>query len=198
MFQQQLHIQSYALEPMEPTMKSVSSINYVSLLVVSFLVLTSLVPCAAINKGEAIMREITYSVDNVLVLRVEIEYWFDQQTVLLVEVAEAYSPAAFATKTVELDAASGSQTLVFQLKPRVGQETWPIEVSLHLGNSRGEKVELLHSKIIDVDLRPRSYVWEMAAFLFFAALAVGLLLQHRRVKREKREYRSRRKTKRKR
>jgi hypothetical protein len=179
-------------------MNSDSSVYYVCLLVVSFLALTSLVPCAAINKGEARMRDITYSIDNVLVLRVEIEYWFDQQTVLSVEVAEAYSPEALATKTVELDAASGTQTIVFQLKPRVGQETWPIEVSLHLSNSRGEKVELLHSKIIDVDLRPRSYVWEMAAFLFFAALTLGLLMWHRKVKREKREYRLRRKTKRKR
>ena len=140
------------------------------------------------------MRDITYNIDNVLILKVEIEYWFDQQTVLSVAVAEAYSPEALATKTVELDAASGIQTVVFQLKPRVGQEIWPIEVSLHLSNLRGEKVELLHSKIIDVDLRPRSYVWELAGLLLVAALAVGLLIRHRRIKREKREYRLKRKS----
>lgn len=179
-------------------MKSNSSVGHVCFFALSFLALTSLVPCVAINKGEARVRDISYSADSVLVLRVEIEYWFDQQTILSVEVAEAYSPQALATRTVELDAASGVQTVVFQLKPRVGQEIWPIEVSLHLSNSRGEKMELLHSKIIDVDLRPHSYVWELAGFLFFTTLAVGLLIRHRRIKHEKREYRMRRRTKRKR
>ncbi len=159
------------------------------------LLLVSVSSCASTAEG-ATIKDISYSTDQTLNLRIVIQSSYSQMTYLLVEVRQPYSPEIIADKTIQVGAGSKIEPVEFLLKPP-NHQTWEIKVSLYRSNINGEEVELLQYKIIDINLKRSSFDWNLVVPLLIGILVAGILIHNEIVKRRNRHDWKKRKMKKK-
>jgi hypothetical protein len=86
-----------------------------------------------------------------LLLTVKVGYSYSHEQNLKL-VAESYSPSKSYSKTFIVGPGTDVKSVDFEMVPPSGVSTWEVAISLYLSNQRGDTLELLHLKNIDINL----------------------------------------------
>jgi len=145
------------------------------------LISSFLVHVYAISDGAEI-KSIDYSIKNkVLILSARIDYNFTTQNNLKVMV-DSYSPPKIVSQVLTISPGIGTKYVDLQMESIPLDIYWHATVSLRLVNEKGENLDLLYVRNIEIDLkdlvenqRRASEPWP-ALVLTFSTFLLGLVI----------------------
>ena len=92
---------------------------------------------------------------STLLLTVKVGYSYSHEQYLKLT-AESYSPPKSYVETFVVGPGTDVKSVDFQMAPPSGVTTWEVAISLYLSNQRGDTLDLLHLKNIDINLGGQS------------------------------------------
>jgi len=159
------------------------------------------IPSYMNNDGAKIVDTEYLIKEEVLLFTVKITYSYNQKTALKISV-ETSNPASIHDRTIVVGPGMDTKAVDFELKPLPSQDTWYVTVNLYESDEKGEKMEVLHMKNMDINLGEARLRGVLSTGLvpllsvFSTAALIGIILYLRRRKREKKKLDKRKKRKR--
>ena len=106
------------------------------------------------NKASILDTQYTMQ-GSTLLLTVKVGYSYTHEQYLKLT-AESYSPPKSYVETFVVGPGTDVKSVDFQIAPPSGVTTWEVAISLYLSNQRGDTLDLLHLKNIDINLGAQS------------------------------------------
>jgi len=179
--------------------------NDVTALLLVLILLAGLSVCSIrgyMNSEGAKIMDIEYLIkEEVLLFTVKITYSYNQEKTLKISV-ETSNPPSIHDRTIIVGPGTDTKAVDFELKPLPLQSTWYVTVNLYESDEKGEKMEVLHMKNMDINLGEARLRGELSTglvpllFVFSSTALIGVILYLRRRKREKKKLGKRKKRKR--
>lgn len=132
------------------------SMTHVLVLMLLLMISSPTLVNAQVSNNKASILDTTYTVqNNMLHLTVKIGYSFDHQQYLKLT-AESYSPPKTYSKPFAVQPGTDVRSIDFDMSIPSGITTWAVAVSLYLSNEKGDTLDLLHLKNLDVNVGTQS------------------------------------------
>jgi hypothetical protein len=107
---------------------------------------------AQVISEKASILDTTYTIqDKSLLLSVKVGYSYNHEQVLKL-IVESYAPAESYNKIVTVGPGTDVKNVDFALTTPPAVSTWTLAISLYTSNQKGETLDLLHLKNIDINL----------------------------------------------
>jgi hypothetical protein len=146
-----------------------------------------------VYSGQASILSSNYTVqEGIVALNVHIGYSYSAKQWLKISV-QTYSPEEYHEKIITVGPGTNVREVIFELKPPPSLNTWTASISLYKSNEKGENLDLLHLKSLDIDIKgaeERQNQPSLGALVFIVGAGVLALVFHS--KRGKRALRERR------
>jgi len=179
--------------------------NDVTALLLVLILLAGLSVCSItgyMNSEGAKIMDIEYMIkEEVLLFTVKITYSYSQEKTLKISV-ETSNPASIHDRTIIVGPGTDAKAVDFELKPLPPQDTWYVTVNLYESDEKGEKMEVLHMKNMDINLGEARLRGVLSTglvpllFVISTTALIGIILYLRRRKRERKKLGKRKKKKR--
>jgi len=134
---------------------------------------------------------------EVLLFTVKITYSYNQEKRLKISV-ETSNPYSTHDRTIIVGPGTDTKAVDFELEPLPPQSTWYVTVTLYESDEKGEKMEALHIRNLDINLGEAKLRGELSTGLFpllsvFSSAALIVAVPYLRRKQKKKKLEKRRK-----
>jgi hypothetical protein len=192
-------------EDLGTTVEREACANYATALMLVLILLAGFSVCSIPgymnNEGAKIWAIEYLTKGEVLLFTVKISYSYNQEKTLKINV-ETSNPPSIHDRTIIVGPGTGMKAVDFELKPLPLQSTWYVTVTLYESDEKGEKMEVLHTQNMDINLGEARLRGELSTglvpllFVFSSTALIGVILYLRRRKRKKKKLRQRKKRRR--
>lgn len=136
-----------------------------------------------------------------VLLTVRVSYSYGSEQTLKISV-EPYNPHQYYERIINVGPGTDVKPVDFELEPVPSGDSWLVSISLYKSNEKGENLDLLHQKNIDIDLKGAEQINQLGLggliLILGTAVLGGALYSNRRKRKKKAKHRrkTRRQTKR--